>query len=376
MARSTVVRHETAVGAFALLGIGILGGLVAVKGTKGALGAREIAFRSDAGHDLKRGASVKMKGIEVGEVSAVSLEPDNQVVVRIRVWPEFQGNLHQDAIAAIVDPPILGSSFVELTPGSKGELDAQKPIAVETKRGLMDEVNERKDDVKKLIDKIEKIADKADATLTNVNQVVEKINSGEGVAGRLIADKPLADELVATIKDARAVLDDMKGGKGAFALLKDEQLAPDLRAMVADVRSMTDTVSRGEGTLGRFMSNNTLALEAEGVLHDVRSTLARLDEITKDTTATTAKVQGVLDSAKGTLDKLDGTIKNAEKVTGELAAVTEKVNKGQGTLAKLVNDDALFRETKALLKELRESVEDLREQAPINSFIGVVFSAF
>jgi phospholipid/cholesterol/gamma-HCH transport system substrate-binding protein len=56
--------------------------------------------------------------------------------------------------------------------------------------------------------------------------------------------------------------------------------------------------------------------------------------------------------------------------------VTEKVNKGQGTLSKFVNDDAIFRETKALLKEVRESVEDLREQAPINSFIGVVFSAF
>ena len=40
------------------------------------------------------------------------------------------------------------------------------------------------------------------------------------------------------------------------------------------------------------------------------------------------------------------------------------------------SDDAIFKETRALLKELRESVEDLREQAPINSFIGVVFSAF
>jgi len=33
-------------------------------------------------------------------------------------------------------------------------------------------------------------------------------------------------------------------------------------------------------------------------------------------------------------------------------------------------------EARGLLKELRETVQDLREQAPINSFIGVVFSAF
>ena len=44
-----------------------------------------------------------------------------------------------------------------------------------------------------------------------------------------------------------------------------------------------------------------------------------------------------------------------------------------------VIDDAAGRTlatASSLDKELRESVEDLREQAPINSFIGVVFSAF
>ena len=57
------------------------------------------------------------------------------------------------------------------------------------------------------------------------------IGAGGGrVAFRLIQ---LANEFVDTVKDARAVLDDVKAGKGAFALLKDEQLAPDSCAATA-----------------------------------------------------------------------------------------------------------------------------------------------
>ena len=60
----------------------------------------------------------------------------------------------------------------------------------------------------------------------------------------------------------------------------------------------------------------------------------------------------------------------------EQASILAKVDTGEGTIASLLNDPLLYRESKSLLKELRETVEDLREQAPINSFIGVVFSAF
>jgi phospholipid/cholesterol/gamma-HCH transport system substrate-binding protein len=376
MSRSTIVRHERAVGLFVTLTAVLLGGGLAIKGTKGAIGSRELVFHADAGHDLRHGATVTMQGLEVGEVSDVELDANNSVLVRIKVWPEFRDHVHADAVAAIVPPALLGSPTVELTPGRNGAIKNGDEIRPEVRKGLMDAVSGSTDDLKKIVERVNKMADKADSTLGQVNEIVSKINAGQGVVGKLVNDPELADQFVATVKDTRAVLDDVKEGRGAFALLKDEKIVPDIRETIADVRSMSDAVARGEGSLGRLMTNDTIVVQGEGVLKDVRSALARLDEITKDATATTEKVQSVLDSTKGAIDKLDGTIKNAEKVTAQLAEVTEKVNKGQGTLAKLVNDDALFKETKALLKELRESVEDLREQAPINSFIGVVFSAF
>jgi phospholipid/cholesterol/gamma-HCH transport system substrate-binding protein len=375
MARSTIVRHETAVGAFTLVCAAILAAGLIVKGAKVGFGARHVTFTADAGHDLKKGATVKMQGIEVGEVEDVDLEQKG-VHVHVKIYPEFREFVHRDAVATIDEPPILGSASVLLEPGAAGPLEEGEALTFKKTEGLMSKVQGAQGDVEKTLKRVDEIANRANDTLATVDRIVNRLDNGEGVAGRLIRDEKLAQDFTKGVSGVVALVDDVQAGKGVFALLKDEQLGPDIRQAVADVRSMTDAVAQGQGSLGRLMTNDTVVVRTEDVLKDVRGALARLDEITRDTTVTTKKVQDVLDSAKSTLDKLDGTIKNAEKVTGELASISEKVDKGPGTLSKLVNDDAIFRETKALLKEVRESVEDLREQTPINSFIGVVFSAF
>jgi|SRR5579883_247124 len=376
MARSTIVRHETAVGAFALLVVSILAAGLIIKGAKVGFGSRHFTFTAkDGGHDLKKGAAVKMQGIEIGEVTGVDLEPTG-VHVHAKVYPEFGSFVHRDAVARIAEPPIIGSTSVEVEPGKTGDIEEGETLKYEEKPGLLSKFQGAEGEVDKIVKKANDIADKADHTLDTVNQVLDRVNAGQGIVGRLVKDEKLSSDFSTGVEGMIALVDDVKNGRGAFALLKDEQLAPDIKQAVADVRSMTDAVARGDGSLGRLMTHDDLVVQGEKTLQDVRAALARLDEIATQTTKTTEKVQQVLDEAKGTLAKLDGTIKNAEKTTGQLAELTEKVNKGQGSLAKIVNDDALFRETKALLKELRESVEDLREQAPINSFIGVVFSAF
>lgn len=73
---------------------------------------------------------------------------------------------------------------------------------------------------------------------------------------------------------------------------------------------------------------------------------------------------------------LYATIQNARDIT-------DKINRGQGTLGILVNDDELHRSAHTLLtdaeivvRELRESLEDTREQAPVNSFVRAMLTAW
>lgn len=55
---------------------------------------------------------------------------------------------------------------------------------------------------------------------------------------------------------------------------------------------------------------------------------------------------------------------------------SEKINKGEGTIGKLVNQDTLHSDTGKLINELRDTVEDSREQAPVTSFIRAALTAF
>jgi phospholipid/cholesterol/gamma-HCH transport system substrate-binding protein len=68
-------------------------------------------------------------------------------------------------------------------------------------------------------------------------------------------------------------------------------------------------------------------------------------------------------------DNVFNTIKN-------IRSITEKIDAGQGTLGKLINENKVHDNTDGLIKELRDAIEDTREQAPVTSFIRAALTAF
>jgi len=68
-------------------------------------------------------------------------------------------------------------------------------------------------------------------------------------------------------------------------------------------------------------------------------------------------------------DNVYNTIKN-------IRSITEKIDSGQGTLGKLINEGKVHDSTDGLIKELRDAIEDTREQAPVTSFIRAALTAF
>ena len=60
----------------------------------------------------------------------------------------------------------------------------------------------------------------------------------------------------------------------------------------------------------------------------------------------------------------------------EFESITEKIDTGQGTLGKLINENRVHDSTDGLIKELRDAIEDTREQAPVTSFIRAALTAF
>ncbi len=58
----------------------------------------------------------------------------------------------------------------------------------------------------------------------------------------------------------------------------------------------------------------------------------------------------------------------------QVVRATHKVNRGEGTLGKLVNDDSLYFTTKDSLKKMGKAADQLQEQGPL-SIIGIGLQA-
>lgn len=375
---STVVKNELLVGGFLALAF-LIGGVLATKRSRdrGLLDTQRVHFAVDHGSGLQKGAPVLMRGVEIGSVGDVKLTDGHKVDVTADIAPRFAGFVTADAVATVVEPPFLGSTRVELEPGKGKVAGAGSELTSRIDEGLMARITSLEGDVRQVIQEVEGVAAEARETLGEVRKVATGINEGKGIASRLIHDEQMAKDVKSIVADLKTIVEQIKEGEGAAALaINDAQVAKDLKASAADLRVVASRLEKGEGTLGRLSKDSELIDQSTGLVKDVRSSLAKLNELNDQARASMKKVETLLTSTELTVRRVHDLVGSADSVTQELAGTIKRVNEGKGTVAALLNDDSVYRETKSLLKELRESVEDLREQAPINSFLGVVFSAF
>lgn len=89
------------------------------------------------------------------------------------------------------------------------------------------------------------------------------------------------------------------------------------------------------------------------------------------------------DPVAGISEMISENRRNVRETVANIRSITDKINNGKGTLALLVNDNQLHENANTLVtdaqtvvNELRESLEDTREQAPVTSFVRAALTAF
>jgi phospholipid/cholesterol/gamma-HCH transport system substrate-binding protein len=111
------------------------------------------------------------------------------------------------------------------------------------------------------------------------------------------------------------------------------------------------------------------ALIADGTISNLTSTSQQLRDISVR-----------LNTGKGSLGKLlsedDTVYKDLSAAVASLRKISERIEKGEGALGKLVNDDSLYTDVKGAIRELRNTIDDYRETAPVVTFTSVFFGAF
>jgi phospholipid/cholesterol/gamma-HCH transport system substrate-binding protein len=128
---------ESAVGLFMLIGFGALVYLALQLGEvpflrQGTTYVITAEFDNVAG--IKKGASVQVAGVTVGEVAAIALSDNEAALLSLRIKNTVK--VPKDSIASVKSQGIIGDKYIQLNLGGDEELFKAGDMIVETESSV------------------------------------------------------------------------------------------------------------------------------------------------------------------------------------------------------------------------------------------------
>ncbi len=286
----------------------------------------EVYVNFDTVSGLDENASVKVAGVEVGRVKSITLK-DNVARVVMRIDPDVK--IGKDFSAVLKTKGLLGERYVDLIPGS--------PNAPPLEHG---------GEVTRVI------------TYTDMDKLVS-------ILGDVAED----------VKKVSASLGDVLGGKEGEATLKN--IVHNIEEITVNLNNV---VKANDERFGRIAINfekfsETLREESPEIASGLRDAADNLNQVIEENRDNLKEGLGNLRSAATKLSEametVDRLAKNIEpKIDDSMTSinsVAKKIDTGEGTLGKLVNDPALHENFNQTLTGLNSYIGRIES---FKTFIG------
>jgi len=139
-----------------------------------------LALAEESVAGLNVNAPVKYRGVDVGTVKSLIIDPDNSRLVRVEVRLRKDTPVKTDTRASLALKGLTGAVFIELNGGDPA---AQTLLAV-TPPGKLPEIPSEKtglkamlDDLPKLVEKFGALEDQVKKVVTNAGALTEKVKA-------------------------------------------------------------------------------------------------------------------------------------------------------------------------------------------------------
>jgi phospholipid/cholesterol/gamma-HCH transport system substrate-binding protein len=365
-------------GAFILL---CLGGILWAAITLGplALGPRDtriVYFGADA--RVEAGVEILTAGTTVGQVDAVELVPDDKMApgryIRVEISLREGLTLWRGAEMVIVPRSPLGGELLVLNRGEPGGeiIPLDEPLQGRSQGGLMDSLTRISEYIESgeglittlLFDKT--LANDVKQGVTDLREVIANAKAGRGTIGALLTEKDLYDEFKFAVGDLRKILAQLREDKAGENLAKSLE---DLQITVRWIRDRVDERDRNGGGVLSVLLDDEANADLNETIASIKTTSSELNALLNED----GTIQRLLREQE-VYEQLLTVSANLESASADLSEVAAEVNRGEGTLGRLIRDDALYDEAKRMLEAFREGGEISRENAPLATV--VTFSAF
>jgi phospholipid/cholesterol/gamma-HCH transport system substrate-binding protein len=343
--------REIRVGLVILAAILILGTGIFMIGSKRNLFSPKsryyVEFSSVSG--LKPGSPVQLDGVNVGTIEKVLL-PEDPRKKTIRVWlrieSDFSARLRFPADPKALLPDqipsrariktigLLGDKYIDVNSGSaayppipeEGEIRAAQPTNVDA-----------------LIASGEDVMGNVVVITHSLNTILGRMERGEGILGQLTSDTPdgrrLQGSLVGAAESLQRIALKVETGPGLLPrLLNDRALGDQLAQSLGRVQGLLDQAQHGPGLLPALLNDPASRDE-------LTQTLATLHQVANDLKGFT----GGLESSDALLPRLVKDQAYGREVTAQIRQLVERLNavagkldQGNGTAGKLINDPKVY----------------------------------
>jgi len=360
------------------VGLFVLVALAAFLGAVYALGARARLFESrytihadftEVG-GLVEGATVRLAGVQIGRVSAVTLppHPGGKVRVDLTIGRQFSDRIRKNSVARIETQGLLGDRIVEITVGDAsappvgpGEVLASRDPAdfgrvisagAETAKNvaaLADALRETADQINK-----SKMIEDAASTVNKLGRVVDQVEHGRGWAHTLLYEEPVAlkrvNDLIAT---TQTLIERVEKGQGAAGVLVSPDGTASAKRFVAAMDRLSAMVEQPDREPG-LLPGLLFDPKYKAVLDDLRVVSHNLRTIS-DRVAGGKGTLGSLVADSEDEGTLSLTMQDLRTAVANLKSVSEKINEGEGTVGLLIADPTVYERLVTILDGAQRS---------------------
>jgi len=332
--------REIKVGAFVLLSLLVLGGVIFLLGDERRLFQRHLemrtSFKDVAG--LSRGSPVRMGGVDIGRVVGVAYgtnPEDHTIFVELLVVAEEAKRIRHDSVATVEGKGLLGDKMVVITPGSMTSAPMLEGEVVQSEESqdmeaIIGKLKDTAADAGKVMANLERttsalseetFTNDVKATVHHLTEVLASIDDGKGYVGRLIHSPEEADNLSSTIASFR-------------------KSAQELELLLTSTRAVVDRVKTGPGFVHEVVygqSGSQALAQVGGAAEELAMALRGIRQ--GDSLAHNLLYEE--ESAK--------MVENLNRASADLSAITADLREGKGTLGAFLTDPSVYEDIKVLL---------------------------
>jgi len=327
----------------------------------------EIVAHFNQAAGIERGTVVTLRGVPVGSVTKIDWDPKlYKAAVTLDIQTKYR--IPKDATAKVQVSSLLGGNVVNISVplevGSKEFLNRGDVIAT-LETPTIDEV----------LATISKLSDGTEGLIASLNEnqasAFKKINAVvdenreyfKQTSESFSRTGPKLEELSTRLNE---MTESVKAGEGTVGrLYKDPTLYDDIKATSDRLKKITEQIQSGEGSLGNFIYKDDFAKDAKAIMADVQRASLEIEKTVAENRENFRKL----------ISSLGDSAPRIEKAINNFNEVSEKINKGEGTLGKLVNDPSLYEDAQKTVNQVGDSFENGEEQGVFRSFLGLVFGA-